>query len=52
MRMICNSVGSSLRRLGVDRIGLYYQYRIDSKVEPEEVADVMAELIQAGKIHA
>ena len=46
------SVDGSLRRLGVDCIDLYYQHRIDPKVEPEEVAGVMAELIEAGKIRA
>ena len=46
------SVEGSLRRLRTDRIDLYYQHRIDSKVEPEEVAGVMAELIEAGKIRA
>lgn len=40
----------SLRRLGVDHIDLYYQHRIDQSVELEEVASVMAELIQAGRI--
>ena len=29
---------------------LYYQHRIDPKVEPEEVAGVMADLIKEGKI--
>lgn len=47
---IRRSVDGSLRHLGVDCIDLYYQHRIDPKVEPEEVADVMAELIRAGKI--
>ena len=46
------SVDGSLKRLGVDCIDLYYQHRIDPKVEPEEVAGVMAELIEAGKIRA
>ncbi len=31
-------------------IDLYYQYRIDPKVEPETVVAVMRELITAGKI--
>lgn len=47
---IRRSVDGSLRHLGVDCIDLYYQHRIDPKVEPEEVAGVMAELIRAGKI--
>ena len=32
------------------RADLYYQHRIDPKVEPETVAEVMKELIKAGKI--
>ena len=47
---IKKSVDGSLKRLGVDVIDLYYQHRIDTKVEPEVVADVMNELIKAGKI--
>lgn len=46
------SVEGSLRRLGTDYIDLYYQHRIDPKVEPEEVASVMADLIKEGKIRA
>ena len=33
-----------------DHIDLYYQHRIDPKIEPETVAKVMAELIKEGKI--
>ncbi|MDE6867652.1 MAG: aldo/keto reductase, partial [Clostridia bacterium] len=40
----------SLRRLGVERIDLYYQHRIDRQVPAEEVAGVMSELIKEGKI--
>ena len=47
---IRNSVDGSLTRLGVDHIDLYYQHRIDPKVEPETVAGVMKDLIKAGKI--
>lgn len=46
------SVEGSLKRLGVDAIDLYYQHRIDPKVEPETVAATMAELIEEGKIRA
>ncbi|HBD69343.1 MAG TPA: aldo/keto reductase, partial [Akkermansia muciniphila] len=42
---IRQSVESSLKRLGVERIGLYYQHRMDDSVPPEEVAGVMQELI-------
>lgn len=47
---IRKSEEGSLRRLGVERIDLYYQHRIDPKVPAEEVADVMSELIKEGKI--
>ncbi|MBR1398048.1 MAG: aldo/keto reductase [Selenomonadaceae bacterium] len=47
---IRKSVDGSLKRLGIDVIDLYYQHRIDTQVEPEIVADVMNELIKAGKI--
>lgn len=47
---IRQSVDGSLQRLGVDHIDLYFQHRIDPNVEPETVAEVMAELIQEGKI--
>ena len=46
------SVEGSLRRLRTDRIDLYYQHRIDPQVEPEAVAEVMADLIAEGKIRA
>lgn len=44
------SLEQSLKRLGTDYIDLYYQHRIDPRVEPEEVAGVMADLIKEGKI--
>lgn len=47
---IRKSVESSLRKLGTDYIDLYYQHRIDPKVEPETVAETMAALIKEGKI--
>lgn len=47
---IRRSVEGSLRRLRTDRIDIYYQHRIDPKVAPEEVAEVMAGLIREGKI--
>lgn len=47
---IRQSVESSLKRLGIERIGLYYQHRMDDSVPPEEVAGVMQELIREGKI--
>lgn len=47
---IRRAVEGSLKRLGVETIDLYYQHRIDPKVSPEEVAQVMAVLIGEGKI--
>lgn len=44
------SLEGSLRRLHTDRIDLYYQHRIDPAIEPETVAEVMADLIREGKI--
>jgi aryl-alcohol dehydrogenase-like predicted oxidoreductase len=40
----------SLRRLGVDRIDLYYQHRVDPKVPIEETVGAMAELVEQGKV--
>ena len=44
------SVEASLLRLQTDHIDLYYQHRNDPNVPIEEVAGVMSELIQEGKI--
>ena len=44
------SVEGSLRRLQTDHIDLYFQHRMDPSVEPEAVAQVMADLIREGKI--
>ena len=44
------SVEGSLRRLQADHIDLYFQHRMDPHVEPEAVAQVMADLIREGKI--
>ncbi len=44
------SIEGSLKRLQTDHVDLYYQHRIDPKVEPEEVAGVMADLMKEGKI--
>lgn len=49
---IRKSVEGSLRRLGTDYIDLYYQHRLDPKVEPEAVAETMAKLKDEGKIRA
>ncbi len=44
------SVEGSLKRLKTDRIDLYYQHRVDPKVEIEETVGAMAELVAQGKI--
>jgi aryl-alcohol dehydrogenase-like predicted oxidoreductase len=41
---------SSLDRLGVDHIDLYYQHRVDNTVPIEETVGAMASLVQAGKV--
>jgi aryl-alcohol dehydrogenase-like predicted oxidoreductase len=41
---------ASLRRLGIDRIDLYYQHRVDRKVPIEETVGAMAELVHTGKV--
>lgn len=48
---IRKQVDESLRNLQTDYIDLYYQHRIDPNVPAEAVAEVMGELIKAGKIH-
>ncbi|WP_316668022.1 aldo/keto reductase [uncultured Propionibacterium sp.] len=46
------AVEGSLRRLGTDRIDLYYQHRPDPTVPIEETAGALAELVAEGKILA
>jgi aryl-alcohol dehydrogenase-like predicted oxidoreductase len=41
---------ASLRRLGTDRIDLFYQHRVDPKVPIEDVAGTVKELIREGKV--
>jgi aryl-alcohol dehydrogenase-like predicted oxidoreductase len=41
---------ASLKRLGVDHIGLYYQHRVDPETPIEETVGAMAELVKAGKV--
>ena len=41
---------ASLRRLGTDRIDLYYQHRVDPTVPIEETWGAMSELVHAGKV--
>jgi len=47
VRQACNA---SLGRLGIDRIDLYYQHRVDKTVPIEETVGAMAELVKAGKV--
>jgi len=47
---IRRSLEQSLKRLGTDYVDIYYQHRIDPKVEPEIVAETMGQLIKEGKI--
>jgi aryl-alcohol dehydrogenase-like predicted oxidoreductase len=47
VRQACDS---SLERLGVDHIDLYYQHRVDRETPIEETVGAMAELVAAGKV--
>lgn len=47
---IRKAVEGSLKRLNTEIIDLYYQHRVDTKVPIEEVAGVMKDLINEGKI--
>jgi aryl-alcohol dehydrogenase-like predicted oxidoreductase len=46
----CNTLEESLKRLKTDRIDLYYQHRVDPAMPIEDVAGVVKDLIQAGKV--
>ncbi len=41
---------ASLRRLGTDRIDLYYQHRVDPETPIEETVGAMADLVRQGKV--
>ncbi|MEU0474806.1 aldo/keto reductase [Streptomyces olivaceus] len=47
---IRTAVDGSLRRLGTDRIDLYYQHRVDPRTPIEETVGALSELVEAGKI--
>src|ERR1700728_2946924 len=47
VRSACDS---SLRRLGIETINLYYQHRVDTKTPIEETVGAMGELVDAGKV--
>ncbi|KQS54779.1 aldo/keto reductase [Geodermatophilus sp. Leaf369] len=44
------AVEGSLRRLGTDRIDLYYQHRVDPNTPIEDTVSVLAELVAEGKV--
>ena len=44
------AVDGSLRRLGTDRIDLYYQHRLDRQTPIEDTVGALAELVAAGKV--
>ena len=44
------AVDGSLQRLGIERIDLLYQHRVDPTVPIEDVAGTVAQLIAAGKV--
>ncbi len=47
---IQDAVESSLKRLGIDHIDLYYQHRVDPKTPIEDSVGALADLVKAGKI--
>ena len=47
VRQACEA---SLRRLGIERIDLYYQHRVDPATPIEETVGAMGELVRAGKV--
>jgi aryl-alcohol dehydrogenase-like predicted oxidoreductase len=49
IRKVCDEC---LGRLGIDRIDLFYQHRVDPNVPIEDVIGALADLIRAGKIGA
>ena len=49
-KQIRSAVEGSLKRLGTDYIDLLYQHRVDPDVPMEDVAGVVKDLIQQGKV--
>jgi len=45
-----SACAASLKRLGVDRIDLYYQHRVDKNVPIEETVGAMADLARRGSV--
>jgi aryl-alcohol dehydrogenase-like predicted oxidoreductase len=44
------SCDASLKRLGVEKIDLYYQHRVDNEVPIEDTVGAMADLVKQGKV--
>ena len=44
------AIEGSLKRLGTDRIDLYYQHRVDPNTPIEDTVGVLAELVSEGKV--
>jgi len=49
IRKVCDE---SLDRLGIERIDLFYQHRVDPNVPIEDVVGTLADLVRAGKVRA
>src|SRR5437588_12637525 len=47
---IRTAVEGSLKRLGTDRIDLYYQHRVDPNTPIEDTVGALAELVAEGKV--
>lgn len=47
VRQACDA---SLKRLGIERIDLYYQHRVDPNTPIEDTVGAMAELVREGKV--
>jgi len=45
-----SSIEGSLKRLGTDRIDLYYQHRVDPDTPIEDTVGAMARLVEEGKV--
>jgi aryl-alcohol dehydrogenase-like predicted oxidoreductase len=45
-----SSIDGSLERLGTDYVDLFYQHRVDPRIEIEETVGAMAELVEQGKV--
>ncbi|OII26488.1 aldo/keto reductase [Frigoribacterium sp. MCBA15_019] len=48
---VAEAAEGSLRRLGVDRLDVYYQHRINPDIPIEDYAGAVNELVAAGKVH-